>query len=143
MGFIVLSSRKQSFPEVLALLETLSKRLLPSLEGLNGNDRDLLAIWRGCPCLGLNRWLFSGDDTTIFALWCAFKSNDAGLMEVPTVPAGVLVMEKGADRQSSGEVTGLAKGQAEVGDSRVDCRRQTMQNILFGFSAVQNPTSNK
>ena len=133
-----LPPRKPSLPEVLALLEILGKRLLASLTGLNGNDRDLLEIWRGCVRLGK---LFSGEDTTIFALCCAFKSNNAGLTAAATVSVGIPVCVAGADRLPAGEITGLARSQAEVGDSEVECRRHTIQNILGGFSAVQNPVS--
>lgn len=136
----LLSSRKPSLPEVLTLLEILSKLLLASLTGLNGNDRDLLAIWRGCLRLGK---LLSGEDTTIFALCCAFKSNDAGLMAAVTVSAGIPVCEAGADRLPAGGVTGLPRGQTKVGDSKGECWRHTIQNILGGFSAAQNPTSRK
>ena len=64
-----------------------------------------MAIWRGCVRLGK---LFSGEDTTIFALCCAFKSNDAGLTAAVTVSAVIPVCEAGDDRLPGGEVAGLA-----------------------------------
>jgi len=99
------SPREQSLSEVLALLEILGKRFLAFVTGLNGNDKDLLAIWRGCVRLGM---LFSSEDTTIFPLCCASKSNDAGLTAAATVSAGIPVCVAGADRLPAGEVTGLA-----------------------------------
>ena len=128
---IVMSPWKATVPEILALLKVLlvlCRLFLPCLAGLYENDKDRLAMWRGCKCLELS----PGEDTTIFDLCRTLKSKDAGLKMDTAGPTGV-PGEDEAQRLTVGEVSWETEGGDFV------WRRQTMQNILSGSATAQNP----